>query len=173
MVYTGAASYMIEIIKTEDGSDTLYVRELDEHYHSVHGAITESEFIFIKAGFDHCNADPLRIFEAGFGTGLNALLTAIRNLPDRRVVHYTSIEKFPLSEKIIDSLNYKDIVSPEGKLIFERIHSCEWNSHEKICDNFWLNKVRGDLASVSLKGSFDLIYFDAFGPDKQPGDVDR
>jgi tRNA U34 5-methylaminomethyl-2-thiouridine-forming methyltransferase MnmC len=167
--FTGAASDMIEIVKTEDGSDTLYVRELDEHYHSVHGAVMESEFIFIEAGFDHCNSDPLRIFEAGFGTGLNALLTAIRNLPDRRVVHYTSIEKFPLSEKIVDSLNYKDLVSREGKLIFDRIHGCAWNSQEKICDNFWLYKVRGDLTSVTLKGSFDLIYFDAFGPDKQPG----
>lgn len=157
-----------EIIKTEDGSDTLYVAELDEHYHSVHGAIKESEFIFLNAGFDFSGADPVRIFEAGFGTGLNVLLTALRSLKDRRKVHYSTIEKFPLSDDIINSLNYKDFVPEEGKRIYEMIHSSEWNIPVKILDNFTLVKISGDLTSFSANGNFDLIYFDAFGPDKQP-----
>ncbi|MFZ0281985.1 MAG: tRNA (5-methylaminomethyl-2-thiouridine)(34)-methyltransferase MnmD [Bacteroidales bacterium] len=160
---------MVEIIKTGDGSDTLYVPELDEHYHSVNGAIRESEFIFIEAGFNSCLSNPVRIFEAGFGTGLNVLLTAIRNLPERRQVYYTSIENFPLPEEIISALNYKDYVSPQGKQLFDTIHSCEWNTLVKIDEGFYLNKVRGDLESGFITGSFDLIYYDAFGPDKQPG----
>jgi len=159
---------MIEIVKTEDGSDTLFVPELNEHYHSVHGAIGESEFIFLNAGYSFVESDQVRIFEAGFGAGLNALLTAIRSFNDDRKVKYTAIEKYPLSEDIVRSLNYKEHVSPEGKKFFELIHSCRWNVEEKIHKNFTLNKIKGDLLSESIQGSFDLIYFDAFGPDKQP-----
>ena len=42
-----------EIITTEDGSTTLYIPELNEHYHSIHGAIQESTHIFIKAGIEY------------------------------------------------------------------------------------------------------------------------
>jgi len=92
-----------QIITTSDGSHTIYVPELDEHYHSVHGAVQESSFIFIDCGFQFCKADPLNILEVGFGTGLNALLTAIKSIDGERQVNYTSIEKYPVDKEIIDS----------------------------------------------------------------------
>jgi len=70
-----------QLIQTEDGSITLYVPELNEHYHSVHGAIQESIHIFIRAGLDFYLTSPehrpptevpLSILEAGFGTELIA-----------------------------------------------------------------------------------------------------
>jgi len=85
-----------QIIKTSDGSHTIYVPEIDEHYHSVHGAVQESTIIFINSGFDFCKADPISILEVGFGTGLNALLTAIKSIEGTREVNYTSIENYPL-----------------------------------------------------------------------------
>ena len=36
---------------TADGSATLFVPELNEHYHSVKGALTESSHIFIDLCF--------------------------------------------------------------------------------------------------------------------------
>ena len=67
------------IVPTLDGSHTLYLADIDEHYHSINGAIDESMHVFIKAGFDYCkNTQPV-VFEVGFGTGLNALLTALRS----------------------------------------------------------------------------------------------
>jgi tRNA U34 5-methylaminomethyl-2-thiouridine-forming methyltransferase MnmC len=77
---------MPEIILTDDGSHTLFVPELGEHYHSIHGAIQESGFIFINCGLAFSTADPVRIFEAGFGTGLNALLTGIYALTHDREI---------------------------------------------------------------------------------------
>ena len=159
---------MINIVRTEDGSNTLYVEELQEHYHSVHGAIRESEFIFINSGLSFSGANPVRIFEAGFGTGLNALLTAVHELSGKREIFYTSIEKYPLSESIINSLNYKKLISGEGGRIYDLIHSCLWNTPVRILNNFELHKIKGDLITDELTGDFDLIYFDAFGPDKQP-----
>ena len=98
---------MIEIVKTSDGSSTLFVPELNEHYHSVHGAIQESEYIFIKCGLNFSKADPVRIFEIGFGTGLNAFLTAVNSVSKNRKIFYTAIEKYPLQDSLINGLNYK------------------------------------------------------------------
>ncbi len=159
---------MLQIVTTSDGSHTLFIPAMDEHYHSVHGAVRESGFIFVNTGFNFCEADPLFLFEVGFGTGLNVLLTAMMNLGVKREVHYMSIEKFPLSGDIINSLNYGNFVTGEGKLIFDRIHSCQWNMPCEISDNFTLTKISGDLLTDDIAGEFNLIYFDAFGPDKQP-----
>ncbi len=97
---------MNQLVKTADGSHTIYVPELDEHYHSIHGAVQESEHVFIRAGYEKCASDPLYIFEAGFGTGLNALLTAVRSIRDNREIFYTSIEKYPVSKDLIKLLNH-------------------------------------------------------------------
>jgi tRNA U34 5-methylaminomethyl-2-thiouridine-forming methyltransferase MnmC len=156
------------IVTTADGSHTIYVPELDEHYHSVNGAIQESEHIFIKGGFEFCKSDPLYLFEAGFGTGLNALLTAIKSLNGEREVFYTAIEKYPLDEVMLKSLNYSILTGKEGEIIFNLIHHSGWEKMNRICRNFSLMKIRGDLVTDDLTGSFGLIYFDAFCPEKQP-----
>jgi tRNA U34 5-methylaminomethyl-2-thiouridine-forming methyltransferase MnmC len=157
-----------QIIKTSDGSHSIYVPEIDEHYHSVHGAVQESTVIFINNGFDFCKADPISILEIGFGTGLNALLTAIKSMDGTREVNYTSIENYPLDNKTINSLNYHEFAGENGREIFHLIHSSPWNTTVNICKNFNLHKMEADFTKEKLPGKYDLIYFDAFGPDKQP-----
>ena len=159
---------MYQLILTSDGSHTIYNARLNDHYHSIHGAVQESKFIFIDNGFDICQATPLNIFEVGFGTGLNALLTALKSINANRIVNYTSIEKYPLPERIVKLLNYHQFTEQKGKNIFNLIHSSPWNTDVNICTNFNLKKIRGDFTSSTLKGKYDLIYFDAFGPEKQP-----
>jgi tRNA U34 5-methylaminomethyl-2-thiouridine-forming methyltransferase MnmC len=159
---------LIQLEETSDGSHTLYVPELDEHYHSIHGAVQESMFIFIKNGFDFCKASPLNILEVGFGTGLNALLTAIRSMTGSREVNYNSIEKYPLDNSIVSSLNHYKFAGEEGREIYRRIHAAAWNRIINICPNFNLKKIETDFTKTKLEGRHDLIYFDAFAPDKQP-----
>ena len=159
---------MIQLEKTSDGSHTLYVPELDEHYHSIHGAVQESLFIFIKNGFDFCTASPLNILEVGFGTGLNALLTAIKSMTCSKEVNYTSLEKYPLDDSIVNSLNHYKFAGEEGREIFHRIHAASWNTIVNICHDFNLKKIKTDFTKTKLEGRYDLVYFDAFGPDKQP-----
>ena len=141
---------------------------MDEHYHSIHGAIQESEHVFVKNGFDFAGSDPLYIFEAGFGTGLNALLTAIRNLKSKRRVIYTAYDKYPVDATILKSLNYHSFFGPEGSEIFRLIHASEWGKKGIIGYNFEIIKVKGDIVKDPILGRYGLIYFDAFGPDKQP-----
>jgi len=105
------------IERTEDGSATLFVPELNEHYHSIKGARTESQHIFIDMGFKASTAFQPRILEIGFGTGLNALLTLETAGEEKRVVHYTGIELYPLSWEEVDVLNYSD--NP----LFKKLHT--------------------------------------------------
>lgn len=157
-----------QLVKTTDGSHTIYVPELDEHYHSVHGALQESYHIFLKAGYNFCKADPLNILEVGFGTGLNAFLTAIECNKDNKKVIYTTVEKYPLEDEIVKQLNYLSLPGLGEKELFEKIHSSVWGIRYEISETFAIHKIKADLTSIELSGSYDLIYFDAFGPDKQP-----
>ena len=169
-----------QIIKTDDGSDTLFCKDLNQHYHSTFGAVSESMHIFINAGFFHFletaramkTEEPvqIRILEVGFGTGLNALLTLQAAENHGINVHYTGIEAFPLEESCWRSLNYPSLaVSSDFKHIFSKIHLADWNKPEIISRNFTLQKIHNKLEEFfPMEGAFDLIYFDAFSPDAQP-----
>ena len=158
------------LIETADGSKTIFIPEINEQYHSVNGAITESEYIFVNKGFTfHQKNNPV-IFEVGFGTGLNALLTAINAEKNNRHTIYYTIEKYPLSREIIKTLAYGDIISNEATNIYEKIHLCEWEKTVRILPHFHIHKINADLTDFSFNvlPMFDIIYFDAFAPDKQP-----
>lgn len=158
-----------KIVKTKDGSHTLYVPELDENYHSVNGAIQESVHVFINAGFKQIHKKQLHIFEVGFGTGLNALLTYLQAIKSNRKVIYHAIEKYPLTIKQIHALNYPDFIGNEVKDVFIRFHETPWEKEIIISEFFTLKKIKADLKSYIFSSEYDLIYFDAFAPDIQPG----
>ena len=156
------------IEKTEDGSDTLFVPELNEHYHSVHGATTESNHVFIDAGLMPILEEKkhIRILEIGFGTGLNALLTILRT-NGSHLIHYTGIELYPLPQEVIRQLDFA--LPPEEKKVWEQLHTVEWNEYAAITDNFHLKKWQTDVTKcLVFTEQYDLIYFDAFAPDIQP-----
>ena len=157
-----------KIISTEDGSHSLYVPELDEHFHSVHGAIQESTHVFIRNGLFKCNKKKVIVLEVGFGTGLNALLT-LANREDREI-HYFSIEKYPLNEQEYGQLNYPDLISGNTKNIFLEMHRCKWNKTQEIASGFKLTKLKADFSDFDFESLplYNLIYFDAFAPGKQP-----
>jgi tRNA U34 5-methylaminomethyl-2-thiouridine-forming methyltransferase MnmC len=157
----------VSLVTTADGSHSLFLSELGEHYHSVHGAVQESTHVFLNAGLLQLSADKdIRILEIGFGTGLNAFLTCLQAEKSERKIIYESLEAFPLSEEITTKLNYAR--SEKEQLLFDRIHSCSWNSLQHITDNFSIIKHQTKLESVQLEENFDLVYFDAFAPDAQP-----
>jgi tRNA U34 5-methylaminomethyl-2-thiouridine-forming methyltransferase MnmC len=160
---------MLKIISTSDGSDTLYVRELDEHYHSTFGAVRESNHVFIESGYKSILCDPVRIFELGFGTGLNTFLTLLESMKDKRTVYYVSIEKHPLPDDIYKKLNYSTLFRGNIGSYYESIHECRWGIACKLTDNFILTKIEKDFLEMDTDMVFDIVYFDAFAPEKQPG----
>lgn len=156
-----------QLILTEDGSHTFFVPELGEHYHSVHGAIQESLHIFIHNGFDRIQASPLSILEIGFGSGLNALLTLMKSKDERKPVYYEAWEAFPMSVEEAGLLNYTSLLD-SGKETFLELHRSPWEREIPITPIFRLKKVCQDFRNFNSDRAFDLVYFDAFGPDFQP-----
>lgn len=160
-----------EIELTADGSHTLFVPELNEHYHSVNGAVQESTHIFINTGLHHCRKKDIHIFEVGFGTGLNALLTLIDIQNTQRTVHYTTIEAFPLPDSIIQNLNHAKKYSDDIQRLYHNLHKADWGKEVQIAPNFFLTKIKANFTQFNLttiNEPVDIIYFDAFAPDKQP-----
>lgn len=157
-----------EFIETEDGSTTLFVPGLNEHYHSVHGAIQESLHIFIKNGIEYYGQTEVNILEAGFGTGLNAYLTLIHAHRNNLRVVYHSFEKYPLSVAEANRLNYKQLIEWSDPSLFDRLHECPWNEEVTISPYFTLYKHKGDFSEADFNSEFDIVFFDAFNPDVQP-----
>lgn len=167
-----------EIIKTADGSHSLYVKDLDEHYHSIHGAIQEGKHVFIEMGLKASALylskgegyiPVINILEIGLGTGLNALLTYLEILKNPLNIHYTALEAFPLENEIIKELNYIELLNAAShQKNFDQIHTCEWDKKIELAKNFTLHKIKNTLQQVKFENLFDIIYFDAFGPRVQP-----
>ncbi len=162
-----------QLVLTKDGSHTLEVPGMNATYHSIHGAIQESMHVFIEAGLrNHGTGKPVRIFEMGFGTGLNALLTLIEAEASKFTAHYTTVELFPLKPAEITSLNYCTQLQREDlQLLFEQLHLAEWEKDLAITSYLTIHKSLSNLIDFSPVESFkpcDLIFYDAFAPSVQP-----
>ncbi|MBT5953789.1 tRNA (5-methylaminomethyl-2-thiouridine)(34)-methyltransferase MnmD [bacterium] len=158
----------MELKITDDGSHTLSIPNSSECYHSTHGAIQESNHVFIDAGLKFVarkSPDTLKILEIGFGTGLNALLTIHESIG--QPIHYTTIEPFPISEALSAQLNYEKQLNVENGL-FSKLHTSQWEKDCAITSSFTLHKTKIKLEETTFSHSFDLVYFDAFSPDTEP-----
>ncbi len=154
------------IIITQDGSPSIHIEELNETYHSKHGAITESNYVYIKKGLIHWlnqnNKNKIKVFEMGFGTGLNAYLTYLYTFKKKITCDYFTIEKYPLSLKEVRSLKFKEsLPSPTHHHFFDMLHRSDWNK-ELYQSNFFFKKVAEDFFNMDLDLSFDVLFYDAF-----------
>ena len=162
-----------KVIKiTADGSHTLYVPELDETYHSTHGAIQEALHVFIDAGLHYFkDKKEIHILEIGFGTALNTFLTLKESLKTKQIINYDAIEAFPLERTQVNALNYMEILnaSDEELIWYNQLHQVDWEENMCIIPSFLLHKMKMDFTKdVVEEKKYDLIYFDAFGPRVQP-----
>ena len=157
-----------EIIRTEDGSTTIRIPDWDECYHSRHGAIQEAYHVFIKNGLSLFEGKPLSILEIGFGTGLNAFITAIESQRHGNI-DYVGVEAYPVSAEELQAMNYADAI--EGgrhQALFGAIHEADWEIPVKLSSHYKLTKRQQFFHEIADQARFDLIYFDAFGYRVQP-----
>ena len=159
-----------KIFITSDGSSSIFLPDLDETYHSKHGAIQEAYHVFIRNGLDFFSDNSkISILEIGFGTGLNCFITYLESLRRNLTIYYDGVEAYPLKAEEIIQLNYiEELHATDVSEIFKSMHSIPWEKYYKINDIFSLKK-RGQLfKDIKDESSFDLIYFDAFGANVQP-----
>lgn len=160
-----------ELQNTADGSHTLFVPGLNEHYHSSFGAVQESLHVFIRSGLMSLPTEmpEVNILEMGFGTGLNALLSWM--FREKRRIRYTTYEAFPLENNLIKTLNYSALPDFENTGdFFHGIHDAPWNQKVMIEPDFEIEKCHQLFEFAHLpENYFHLVYYDAFSPDVQPG----
>lgn len=156
-----------KIITSEDGSHTIYLPSLNETYHSTHGAIRESQHIYIMNGLATLVLPEVNILEIGFGTGLNALLTYhYLQSHSELSVCYDTLEAYPLAREIYEQLNYAQLIGHADLLM--TLHNQDENLQLKAGNQFAFTKFVVPVESFRSDKKYDIIYFDAFAPSKQP-----
>ncbi|MGB1370363.1 MAG: tRNA (5-methylaminomethyl-2-thiouridine)(34)-methyltransferase MnmD [Flavobacteriaceae bacterium] len=160
------------IITTADGSKTIQIEDWNEQYHSIHGALQEAKHVYIENGLHEFlqrqpNQKHINILEIGFGTGLNAMLSATDELALQKSILYHGIEAYPVSNDELQALNYSSLLALKSE-IFDQLHSASWNNESQITKHFVLKKRQESFADIKDANTFDIVYFDAFGPRVQP-----
>jgi tRNA U34 5-methylaminomethyl-2-thiouridine-forming methyltransferase MnmC len=162
------------LIVTKDGSHSVAIPEWKACYHSAYGALQESLHVYIEAGWQYWwtqqpAASKCVVFEMGFGTGLNALLTLIAAEQIQQKIMYETVEAFPLEMSIVQQLNYCHALHrPDLQSTFELLHQCEWNKEIEITDRFIFKKVDTALSNYTTSQPVNILYYDAFAPSAQP-----
>ena len=155
---------------TNDGSTTIALPEKGITYHNTSGAIGESLHVFINAGLrlisETQSLTNIHIFEMGFGTGLNALLTWQFAQQQQLSIHYTAIELYPILQDEAISLNFGTQLQMADE--FKQLHACDWETPFILDKNFTLTKTKQSLINYSTDQQYNLIYYDAFAPNDQP-----
>jgi len=148
------------IISTADGSKTIYSERFGEHYHSTFGAVSESNHVFIEAGYLSTTVEPISVLEIGFGTGLNAWLTLQQAGKLRRRTRYETIERYPIDDVTVCKLS--------DDALFRSLHTAVWEQPVEITPWFVLHKCKDDLLQTTFSYKYDVVYIDAFSPEVQP-----
>lgn len=154
----------LKILITDDGSPTLLNKNINETYHSRHGARQESMHVFIHVGLKQMVKDPLHVLEIGFGTGLNATLTALHG--DQKTVHYTALEPYPAAIELLEQLHY--FSTPAEMQLHRDIIHADFDKITSLSSHFHLKKLKVKIQEFVTEEKYDLIYFDAFAPMVQP-----
>ncbi|MEZ0608188.1 tRNA (5-methylaminomethyl-2-thiouridine)(34)-methyltransferase MnmD [Fibrella sp. WM1] len=157
-----------QVVVTADGSHSILNTDIGQHYHSIYGAIQESERVFIELGLTYALSlfeGPIRVFEMGFGTGLNALMTTREAMRLHHPIDYVAVEAYPIDPTAGKSLNY------DGQLTtfwLNDLHDAPWGVQTPITPYFTLTKYRTAIQALPNVGPFHVVYYDAFAPEGQP-----
>jgi tRNA U34 5-methylaminomethyl-2-thiouridine-forming methyltransferase MnmC len=164
----------IRPIKSADGSFTLKNLSLNEHYHSLDGAIRESFHVYIQHGLLEISKTKkeIKVFELGLGLGYNAFLTLKTAIEKSLRIEYYCSEIFPIGFETILSWGIPEAgIEKKDRNLYKEIHQADWETKIVLNSNFCLFKTKEPIETLNiseLMGSIDVLYFDAFAPSKQP-----
>lgn len=157
-----------EVLITGDGSKTIHMPELNESYHSTHGALQEALHVFIANGLSLLQDQEINVFELGFGTGLNAILTYRFAKENNLKVNYTGVEAFPVPLEMVKELEYTSFLKDDELEVFQNMHEANWGEKISLHDCMTFEKIQAKIEELDInRSNFDIVFFDAFGPRTQ------
>lgn len=165
-----APAERVRRLDTGDGSTTLLAVARGEIYHSRQGAVTESRHVFIGAGLDDWAGRVVDVLEVGFGTGLNAFLTAIWAAQTTAQVRYLGVEAEPLDAHELALLNFGDSVD-EGRHadLWRAVAATAPAGTTRLAPGYELRRLAARIEDLELpSAAFDVLFHDAFAPAVQP-----
>ena len=154
-----------KIVKSQDGSNTMYSAQYDQHYHSIkEGAINEALYKHIVPAFDHHkDKKELHILDICFGLGYNTFSTiyyAKKEGLDKKLYFYSP----ELDGELIESL--KDFEYPkefEGiQYIIDEVIDKHYYKDEHIEISLFIGDA---LDYIKTLENIDVVYQDAFSSD--------
>jgi len=161
---------MSTIILTEDGSPTLQSAQFGVTYHSIHGALQETETVFINAALRYKaeTQQDLSILGIGFGTGLNAFMTYLAAKQEGLKIDYLGVEAYPIDMKTVAQLNYATLLDAATEQeAFLQLHASH-NTKVALSPDFSFCKQVCTFQELDFTEQFDIVYYDAFAPNAQP-----
>jgi len=163
---------MLTLVTTADGSKTIFNPEVGENYHSKHGALQESQHVFLNSGLRYFLAGKetieVSVLEVGFGTGLNFLLSAEFCTDKGLDLRYTGIEAYPLSEEMLASTGYEQYVSADLWEKYLTAYPQALDNEVSLNTLVKLFIAHQQLLNFTADERFDVVYFDAFAAIHQP-----
>jgi len=167
------------IIKpSKDGSSTVFSETYQQCFHNPNGALTESLYVFFEQGKVLeilKNKGDICILEIGFGTGLNAWILGEwlqTKVPDGNARFY-SVEKNPIPIEIALACGYSKLVRMPNlpgvtRNTFEKLQKSGLH-HFEISHRYDLSVFVGDFSEMPQPPEIpQVIFFDAFSPEKNP-----
>jgi tRNA U34 5-methylaminomethyl-2-thiouridine-forming methyltransferase MnmC len=166
------------IVVTDDGSRTLRYVPDSTTWHSESGALAESRLVFLensRVAELLANGIHVRVFEVGFGTGLNFWITANMAMQYDTSLEYVCVEPAMLPRATIDALDHAQL--NECKRAFHSFARAVFDEPEPgttsttvRCQNVALQIIHlgfEHLMAEALTG-FDAVYHDPFDPATAP-----
>lgn len=156
---------MTSFIKTNDGSNTLYSKKYNQHFHDIRtGAINEALSKHVVPAFSyHKDKKNLRILDICFGIGYNTLSTIYHVLANNLDI------KLEIFSPELDLELIKSLENFEYPKEFENIKHIikELSRNHKYKDeNFEIEIFIGDARKfIKILHSLDIVYQDAFSSE--------
>ena len=157
-------------ILTKDGTISLRHLFFQENFHSLEGALKETEIKFINpSDLERFKDKSLSVLDICFGLGYNSA-SLFRNIIRQNSYlnwYALEIDKKPLEYSLGNKLFQKLWDTKVLKILKSLSQNCEYKDKFFECHILW-GDAREKIDNIPSNIKFDLIYLDGFSPQKCP-----
>ena len=157
-------------VLTKDGSFTLRSHIFQENFHSLEGALKETEIKFINpSDLKRFNDKSLNVLDICFGLGYNSASLFNNLIRQNSFINWYALEidKKPLKYSL-GNKSFQKLWHPKVFKVFKALgKNSKYIDQSFECHILW-GDAREKIKNIPANIKFDLIYLDGFSPQKCP-----